>query len=260
MRHLTTRLVILLMAAITLITAAFDYTRLLHERQRLLTLTRDDKRVFAESLALAVSRNVRQGRTSDELHVLLDEILARPGPIGVAIYDPVGRVVAQTMAPGAPVPAADATLRTLLAHAEPAWALADSPAGQVLRYLQPVRWPGEETVALEARQGLARMEIQLHRAIRESILSRVAFLALFVLSAIAPTRWSIDRPIRTSIDAARAVRRSDLDQRIHLQRHDEIGALAEEFNRMATGVQEARAALQWEAKKRFRLAQHTQQE
>ncbi|HWT81735.1 MAG TPA: hypothetical protein VN648_23340, partial [Candidatus Methylomirabilis sp.] len=100
MRNLTTRLVILLMAALLITTGVFDYTRLVEEHARLLRVAQDDERIFAETLALAVSRNVRRGRTTDELKDLLDEILVRPGLIGVALYDPEGRVVTQTVAPG----------------------------------------------------------------------------------------------------------------------------------------------------------------
>ena len=259
MRNLTTRLVILLMAALMVITGAFDYARLLRERERLLRVTRDDERIFAETLALAVSRNVRRGRTTDELKDLLDEILARPGLIGVAIYDPEGRIVTQTVAPGAPPPTHDTSVRTVLAGGESAWALAESPTGQVLRYVQPFRWPGGRTAALEVRQTLAGMETEFRRAIRENILSRALLLALFVLSVVALTRWSIARPIRTLIEAARAVGRGDLGQRIHIARRDEIGQLAEEFNRMATNLQDTHAELFRQAEERLRLEGSAQQ-
>jgi signal transduction histidine kinase len=259
MRNLTTRLVILLMATFMVITGAFDYARLLQERERLLQITRDDERIFAETLALAVSRNVRRGRTTDELKDLLDEILARPGLIGVAIYDPEGRVVTQTVAPGAPAPTPDGSVRSVLHEGEPAWALAESETGQVLRYVQPFRWPGGRTAAIEVRQTLAAMENQFRRAIRENILSRSLILALFVLSVVVLTRWSIARPIRTLIAAARAVGRGDLAQRIPVKRRDEIGQLADEFNRMATNLQEVHAELFRQAEDRLRLEHNAQQ-
>ncbi|HTX54689.1 MAG TPA: ATP-binding protein, partial [Candidatus Baltobacteraceae bacterium] len=259
MRNLTTRLVILLMTAFMLITGVFDYTRLRQEHERLLNLTRDDERIFAETLALAVSRNVRRGRTTDELKDLLDEILTRPGLIGVAIYDPEGRMITQTVAPGAPAPANDDSVRLVLKSEEPAWALAESDTHRVLRYIQPFRWPGGHTAAIEVRQTLAGMERQFRRAIRENVLSRVLFLTLFVLSVIALTRWSIARPIRALIAAAQAVGRGDLAQRISVKRRDEIGTLADEFNRMATNLQEAHAELHRQSEERLRLEHNAQQ-
>ena len=86
LRNVTTRLVILLMLALMVITGVYDYVRLTRERERLVDQTQEDQRIFAETLALAVSRNVRWGRTTAELKELLDDILARPGLIAVTIF------------------------------------------------------------------------------------------------------------------------------------------------------------------------------
>ena len=95
MRNLTTRLVIVLMLTLMVITGVYDYVRLVRERERLVEQTQEDERIFAETLALAVSRNVRWGRTTAELKELLGDILARPGLVAVAIYDPEGQVVTE---------------------------------------------------------------------------------------------------------------------------------------------------------------------
>jgi len=259
MRNLTTRLVILLMAALLIITGIFDYTRLVDEHARLLRVTRDDERIFAETLALAVSRNVRRGRTTDDLKDLLDEILVRPGLIGVAIYDPDGRLVTQTAAPRTEPATSDQLIRGALAKGESTSTLVASGSGQVLRYVQPFRWPGGRTGAIEVRQTLAGEEAEFRRAIRENILSRLVFLGLFVLSLVALTRWNIARPIRALIAGARAVGRGDLGQRIQVTRRDEIGQLAEEFNRMATNLQTAYDALLHQTEERLRLEGEVQQ-
>ena len=73
MRNLTTRLVILLVLALMIITGVYDYIRLGRERERIVEQTQEDVRIFAETLALAVSRNVRWGRTTNELKELLME-------------------------------------------------------------------------------------------------------------------------------------------------------------------------------------------
>jgi signal transduction histidine kinase len=103
------------------------------------------------------------------------------------------------------------------------------------------------------------MEREFRRALREKVLSRLAVLALFVLSVITLTRWSIARPIRALIAGAQAVGRGDLTLRIQLRRRDEIGLLAEEFNRMATNLQMANDELIRQAEERLRLEQEVQQ-
>jgi signal transduction histidine kinase len=259
MKNLTTRLVILLMLALLAITGVYDYLRLVRERQRLFEQTQEDERIFAETLALAVSRNIRWGRTSADLKELLDDILARPGLVGVAIYDPTAKVVAQTVAPGAQPPAPDEVVREVLKTKEAASATVMAGSSPVSRYIQPFRWSGGRTAAIEVRQTLDEMERAFRREIRERVISRLIVLAAFVLSVMALTRWSIARPIRALIHGARAVGKGDLDQRIIVARRDEIGQLAEEFNRMATNLQAARQEVLRQAEDRLRLEQEAQQ-
>ncbi len=259
LRNVTTRLVILLMLALMVITGVYDYVRLVREREHLVDQTREDQRIFAETLGLAVSRNVRWGRTSAELKELLDDILARPSLVAVTIYDPDGQVVAQTVAPGSPPPTLNDAVRETLKSKEAGSILTREGAGQLLRYVQPFRWAGGRTGVIEVRQTLAGMEQAFRRTVREKVLSRLVVLALFVLSVITLTRWSIARPIRALIAGAQAVGRGDLTQRIEVKRRDEIGQLAEEFNRMAENLLAAHAELLQHGEERLRLEQEVQQ-
>jgi signal transduction histidine kinase len=259
MKRLTTRLILLLMLALLVITGMYDYVRLARDRERMVEQTQEDQRIFAETLGLAVSRNVRWGRTSAELKELLDDILARPGLVAVAIYDPGGQVVAQTVASGAAPPTADETVREALKTREAVSLLVGEGSGQLLRYVQPFRWPGGRTAAIEVRQTLQDTERAFRREVQERIVSRLVVLAAFVLSMVALTRWSIARPIRLLIQGARAVGRGDLTQRIELPRRDEIGELAEEFNRMAANFQAAHQEILRQAEERLRLEQEVQQ-
>jgi signal transduction histidine kinase len=258
-KHLTTRLVILIMLALMVITGVNDYTRLVGERERLVAQLRDDERIFTETLALAVRQNVRRGRTTDELEELLEDILTRPGLVAVAIFNPEGSVVAQKVATGFDPPTLDDTIRGSLERREASSTLLERPSGRFLRYVQPFRWPGGRIAAIEVRHTLGEMERQFRRAVRDSVASRLLVLVLFVLSVVALTRWSIARPIRALIAAAQAVGGGDLSQRIAPARRDEIGQLAEEFNRMATNLQTAHAELVRQGEERLRLEQEAQQ-
>lgn len=138
-RNLTTRLILLLALALLVITGFNDYARLVREREQLVTQTREDERIFAETLALAVRYNLRRGRTTEELEGLLEEIVARPGLAAVVIYDPDAGVVARTVAPGAEAPRPDELLRRSLSQREAVSSVADSASGRILRYVQPFR-------------------------------------------------------------------------------------------------------------------------
>jgi two-component system, NtrC family, sensor kinase len=257
--NLTTRLIILLALVLMVITGVNDYTRLVREREQLVAQSQEDERIFAETLALAVRYNLRRGRTTDELTDLLGELVARPGLVATVIYDPDGKVVAQTVAPGAEAPAPDDLVRQALNQREPVSSVMDSPSGRILRYVQPFRWPAGRAGAIEVQQTLREMERQFRRAVRATIVSRLVVLGLFVLSIIILTRWSIARPIRALVAAAGAVGRGDLGQRIAVPRQDEIGELAAEFNRMAENLQTANAELVRQAEERLRLEQEVQQ-
>lgn len=260
MRNLTARLVIFLMLALMLIMGVYDYNRLSQERERLVAQMQEDVRIFSETLALAVRQNVRLGRTTDELRELLDEILGRPGLVAVVIFGPGGGLVAATVAPGAEPPEADALVQQTLSSRRAGVATVELKSGRVLRHVQPFRWPvAGRTAAIEVRQTLAGMEQDFRRAIRESIISRLLVLAAFVLSVVALTRWNISRPIRSLIAGAQAIGHGDLGQRIEVVRRDEIGQLADEFNRMACNLQEANQRLIHEATERLRLEQEAQQ-
>ncbi len=259
LRNLATRLVILLMLALMLITGVNDYLRLNRERERLVGQAQEDLRIFAETLAVGVRQNIRRGRTTDELRELLEDILARPGLVEVAIFNPAGEVIASAIAPGLPEAAADALVLQSIDGRRPIAEMMESRDTRILRRVQPFRWPGGKSAAIEVRHTLANAERDFRRAVRENIVSRLIVLAAFVLSVYTLTRWSISRPIRTLIAGSRAIGHGDLSQRIEIVRRDEIGQLAEEFNRMAGNLQEANAKLLREAEERLRLEQEVQQ-
>ncbi len=259
-RNLTTRLIILLVLALMIISGVNDYTRLVREHEKLVMQTQKDERIFAETLALAVRHTLRRGRTTEELADLLTEIAARPGLVGVTIYGPSAQIVAQTVAPGLEFLVSRELVRDSLRRREAASAMADGASGRILRYVQPFRWPGDQAGAIEVQQTLREMEGQFRRAVRTTIVSRLVVIACFVLSIIILTRWSIARPIRALIAAARAVGRGDLAQRIVLPRQDEIGELAAELNRMAENLQAAHAELLHQAEERLRLEEEVQQD
>jgi signal transduction histidine kinase len=241
------------------ITGINDYTRLVREREQLIAQTREDERIFAETLALAVRHNLRRGRTTDELTDLLGEITARPGLVAVVIYSPDEQVVAQTVATGFEPPQPDHLVRQALAQREPVSAMVERPSGRILRYVRPFRWPAGRSGAIEVQQTLGEMERKFRHAVRTTVVSRLVVLGLFLLSIVVLTRWNIARPIRALVGAARAVGRGDLSQRITVPHQNEIGQLATEFNRMAENLQAANAELVRQAEERLRLEQEVQQ-
>jgi two-component system, NtrC family, sensor kinase len=91
--------------------------------------------------------------------------------------------------------------------------------------------------------------------IQASIWRTVALLIVFLLVAIATSvllARNLARPIETIQVAAAKIGSGSLDQRIDASSHDELGALAEEFNRMAGQLEASHADLEQQVEERTR--------
>ncbi len=91
--------------------------------------------------------------------------------------------------------------------------------------------------------------------IEAAIWRTAALLVLFLLVAIATSvllARNLVRPIESIQTAAARIGSGALDQRIEVSTRDELGALAEEFNRMAARLEESYAGLEQQVQERTR--------
>jgi signal transduction histidine kinase len=91
----------------------------------------------------------------------------------------------------------------------------------------------------------------LASAIWRTALLLVAFLLLATATSVVLVRRLV-RPIESIQAAAAKIGSGSLDQRIEIPSQDELGALAEEFNRMAARLQESYAGLEQRVEERTR--------
>jgi two-component system, NtrC family, sensor kinase len=94
----------------------------------------------------------------------------------------------------------------------------------------------------------------LKSAIWRTSVLLVAFLIVAVLTSVLLVRRLV-RPIESIQVAAANIGAGALDERIDATRRDELGALAEEFNRMAERLQESYAGLEHKVEERTRELQ-----
>ncbi len=90
-------------------------------------------------------------------------------------------------------------------------------------------------------------EIEAVERIADSLASELWFILVLtalavILIAILVAR-SIAKPVLALSDAARQIGTGDLDQTINVRTHDELGDLADTFNRMCAGLKESRERL-----------------
>jgi two-component system, NtrC family, sensor kinase len=89
----------------------------------------------------------------------------------------------------------------------------------------------------------------LKAAIWRTALLLVAFLFLAILTSVALARRLV-RPIESIQAAATRIGAGGLDQQIAIPSNDELGALAEEFNRMAARLRESYSGLEQKVQER----------
>jgi two-component system sensor histidine kinase BaeS len=77
--------------------------------------------------------------------------------------------------------------------------------------------------------------------LRNALIASIAVLAAALLLAFALARWLLD-PVRALAAGTRALAAGDYAQRIEEKRSDELGALAHDFNHLATTLEQHREA------------------
>ena len=113
------------------------------------------------------------------------------------------------------------------------------------RRVEPPGW----WVFIEEPTSVAFAPIQ--SAIWRTALLLVVFLGAAVVTSVLLAR-NLARPIESIQLAAANIGSGALDQRIEIGSRDELGALAEEFNRMAARLQESYAGLEQQVEERTR--------
>jgi signal transduction histidine kinase len=117
---------------------------------------------------------------------------------------------------------------------------------EVLSAFQRVNPPGWWVFVEEP---LSEAFAPIESAIWRTVLLLVVFLVLAVATSVLLAR-NLVRPIELIQAAAAKVGSGDLNQRIEVSSRDELGALADEFNRMAARLQAFYAGLEQEVQER----------
>lgn len=117
-----------------------------------------------------------------------------------------------------------------------------STNGEWIRHIYvPLSIPGEEPAVLEARESLQAEHRYIDMNHRELAFATLLVAAICGLTAMGLGYWFVGRPLARLRDQARAIGAGELEGRVQVRQHDEIGDLAEELNRMSAHLAEARA-------------------
>jgi signal transduction histidine kinase len=111
------------------------------------------------------------------------------------------------------------------------------------RIIEPLGW------RVFVEEPLNEAYAPLRSAIWRTALLLVAFLFLAISTSVMLARRLV-RPIESIQEAAAKIGSGELNQRIEIPTKDELGALAEEFNRMAARLQESYSSLEQKVQER----------
>lgn len=104
------------------------------------------------------------------------------------------------------------------------------------------RWLGDLGLVMIAKQDRGDALAMVDR-LRNLLIAVVGVMAAFVALVCALFARSINRPVRQLVQGTQAIARGNLGYRVVVKTRDEIGQLAEAFNRMAGSLQESSEGL-----------------
>jgi signal transduction histidine kinase len=121
-------------------------------------------------------------------------------------------------------------------------------------YAAPLTSDGGAVIgAIVVARAIDDLKADLGRTRWRLIAVVVAFVAVTVVSGVLLGTAYITRPLATMLDGVAHVRDGDFKSRVPLARHDEIGALVDEFNAMVAALGDARQRIEHETEARIRL-------
>ena len=125
---------------------------------------------------------------------------------------------------------------------------------QRILYAAPLTGDGNAVIgAIVVARVIDDLKADLLRTRWRLIAVVVAFGAVTMISGILLGTAYITRPLATMLEGIAHIRAGDFKSRVPLARHDEIGALVDEFNAMVATLGQARQQIEQETEARLRL-------
>jgi trehalose-6-phosphate synthase len=249
MRLLSVRLIVSLIAGITLVSLAFSYYQVVGEKRRL----RSDLERRADDLGESVAGNVEkswEGGSEHGLQRLVQHFGNREHLLGIAIYDRQGKVVAvtpqladvlATMPPAVKQTIADGHEQNSFMR------IGDDP---VHICALPLHRQDEIAGGLAVVHDARYIRAESLRTWREAFLGVLVQVVLIVFITMLIVRWSIAGPIARAAQWMRALRMGRISSRQQMPDLELFKPLAWEVVTLTESLSQARSAAENEARLR----------
>jgi two-component system NtrC family sensor kinase len=253
--RITTRLLLPLLATVTVVMLMFALWSL---RQRELALTAHAQRetdAYATALVIALEAALRAGSNQD-VQEAIDRISNERGIYGVIVYGADTRVLFTSQMFREIEIAPPSAVRRVIQERQPVSMTREIEEQSTYSIVEPLFAP-DSTVAgaMEIVQPLRLLAGELRRTRQRFTLNTLTLIIALTLLIAFLTRRLIAEPLHRLMQAVRALGRGELGYRIEQVRGGaELAELAREFNGMAARIEQARTERERESEQRVVLA------
>lgn len=218
----------------------------------LLTDLRRELAAVSRTLRVSLERTTTK-RLEFDFAELADAVSGFENILGVVLYDHDGRMTATSASlQGRQLPEVDA--RAVIATRNPLEGIFNEHDAQRYYRVEPIANTGSEGVAaFLILEDLPAFTRELRARTLLMLLSTLVLLAVLAAIVSLVVRHNISRPLRAFADRIKAIGQGQFNQRLQLTRRDEIGQLADDFDRMCARLEAAQQHLVAEHEENLRL-------
>lgn len=257
--RISIKLSLVLIAGGFVIFGAYGVYELSSERNGLRRSVEQETMLLGRSLQAAVENALRDRQLADIEEAIRH--LNRIDPtINILIYDPMDRLITAVHASQPPDPLSRNAREAAMHSREAVFAF--HPPNKSTHAVLALPLTDDNGVLLGGLL-VVRPLLDMRRALGDLQQGIIITVLLFILTTtvlgLVAGAVYINRPLGRMAAAMEEVRAGNLQSEVPIDRKDEMGAIAAEFNAMVTELREARHRLEEEAASRHRL-QHALQE
>ncbi|MBI4269329.1 MAG: HAMP domain-containing protein [Candidatus Rokubacteria bacterium] len=250
------RLILILAVPAVLVVGVHGLLRVRQERVQLVAEDRRNIALAARAIQIAVENALRDRQISDVRRLLAEMVEQQEAIDRIRLFDRQLRptLVSNPLAAAERVPAE--ILRRVMDTGVPEGVHREAGRAPVLHYVVPLRGQsGRVEGAMEIVHLAAGIDARV-RAAGQDVWVRlgVVLSVIVVLTALALQRQAL-QPLSRLLDGIQRLGRGEPGPPLAVERHDEIGRVAEAFNEMAAQLEAARLRLLAETERTVELEQ-----
>ena len=233
---ISTRLILFLTVAVSVVIAVTSYTTLRRREAGLNRTMRSEVTAHAYSLQIALEELFKAGRSAEAAH-LVDRLSDNPYLFRVTLFDETGRVLMYSDLDTAGEQSTEPELLQSLASGERVEHMHMIEGQQYFSIILPVQLANGRQGAFEIAQPTAFLQAEIALARRSQAVNLAIVVVVILIIVSVMMRTGLARPINALLEGAVAIGHGDLSYRVApSRRNDEFSRLASEFNRMADNL------------------------